>query len=63
MEEKFGRTSTIVRHILVDIKSISTVAEGENAKFVKLGNTVESCYRDLERIGIESQMKNSTVVA
>tara|TARA_B110001454_G_scaffold196478_1_gene199376 strand:- start:542 stop:6220 length:5679 start_codon:yes stop_codon:yes gene_type:complete len=63
LEEKFGRTSTIVRHILVDIKSISTVAEGENAKFVKLVNTVESCYRDLERIGMESEMKNSTVVA
>ena len=62
LEERYGRTSIITRAILADIKQLTPVPDGDGAKFIKLVDTVEYCFRDLERINMESEISNSTIV-
>ena len=62
LEARFGRVSLITRAILSDINQLSPVPDGDGRKFVNLADVVEKCHCDLERINMESEISNSTMV-
>ena len=62
LEDRYGRISKITDAIMYDIKVIKPVLDGEGKKFVEMVNCVERSYRELERIGMGSEISNSSVV-
>lgn len=62
LEDRFGRPELASRAFLSDLRQITQVAEGDNTKFIKLVDMVERCYKGLERIGMESEISNSTII-
>ena len=62
LEDRFGRPELASRAFLSDLRQITQVAEGDNMKFIKLVDVVERCYKGLERIGMESEISNSTII-
>ena len=63
LEEKYGKKSRFTDTIMNEIKRLVPVSEGDNEGFVDLVNTVESGYRDLERLRLEKEMANSTAIS
>ena len=62
LDDRFGRPEITTRAILADLKQLSQVPEGDSFKFIKLADTVERCFKDLERIGMEREITNATIV-
>ena len=63
LDERYGRSSKIVDAIMLDIKQLKPVLDGDGSKFVDLVDTIERCYRDLSCIKMESEICNSTIVS
>ena len=62
LEDRFGRPELAARAFLTDLRQIKQVSEGDSTKFIKLADTVERCFRGLERINMDHEISNSTVV-
>lgn len=63
LDDKYGRSSKIVDAIMYDIKLLKPVTENNSTRFVEFVNTIERCHRDLQRINMESEICNSTIVS
>ena len=63
LDDKYGRSSKIVDAIMYDIKLLKPVTENNATRFVEFVNTIERCHRDLQRINMESEICNSTIVS
>ena len=63
LDEKYGRSSKIVDAIMYDIKLLKPVMDNNATRFIEFVNTIERCHRDLERINMESEICNSTIVS
>ena len=63
LDDKYGRSSKIVDAIMYDIKTLKPVTDNNTARFVEFVDTIERCYRDLQRISMESEICNSTIVS
>ena len=62
LEDRFGRPELAARAFLSDLKQITPVSEGDTTKFIRLADTVERCYKGLERITMEAEKANATVI-
>ena len=62
LEDRFGRPELAARAFLSDLKQITPVSEGDTTKFIRLTDTVERCYKGLERINMEAEISNATVI-
>ena len=63
LDEKYGKKYRFTETIMNEIKRLVPVSEGDNRGFVHFVNTVESGYRDLERLKLEKEMANSTAIS
>ena len=63
LDEKYGKASKLTDAVMNDIKKMRPVREGDNKRLLELVDTVESGFRDLERLKFEREMSNSTVVS
>ena len=63
LDERYGEPSKLIDVIMYEIKKMKTVKDNEDAKFIKLVDTVESAYRDLERLSLETEVSNSQTVS
>ena len=63
LDNKYGEPSKIIDVIMNDIKKIKPVKENENIKFIKLVDTVERSFRDLERLKLDSELSNAHSVS
>ena len=63
LDDKYGRTSKLTDAILQDIQQMKPLADGEDQAFVDMVNVVERCFKELDRIGMASEISNSSVVA
>ena len=62
LTEKYGDVGNLVDAILVDIKKLSL--RGDNPTHVlKMINVIEKAYRDLENLGEETELFNSTTIS
>lgn len=63
LREKYGRPSKVTDAIMIEIKRMKQVNEGDDRKFTEMVELVESSWRDLRMIGMESEISNTTVVS
>ena len=63
LKEKYGRPSKVTDAIMFEIKGMKQINEGDDRKFAEVVDLVESSWRDLRMIGMESEISNTTVVS
>ena len=63
LDDKYGEPSKIIDVIMNEVKRLKPVKENENAKFIRLIDTVEQAYRDLERLKLEHELSNAQTVS
>ncbi|CAC5363778.1 unnamed protein product [Mytilus coruscus] len=61
LDMKYGRVEKLIDHILNELKRLNKVQEGDNMKFISLGETVEKCWLDLKRMNLEAEMNTATM--
>ena len=60
LDKKYGNCGKLVDAILADIAKAS---KGDSRSTLSMINIVEKAYRDLSRMGKESEMKNGTIIS
>ena len=60
LDKKYGNCGKLVDAILADI---ARAPKGDGRSTLTMINTVEKAYRDLSRMGKESEMKNGTIIS
>ena len=60
LDKKYGNCGKLVDVILADI---ARAPKGDGRSTLTMINTVEKAYRDLSRMGKESEMKNGTIIS
>lgn len=63
LDEKYGQPSKLADIVVLDIKNLKSVRDGDDEAFLDLVNTVEKGYYDLARIKMESEMSNNATVS
>ena len=63
LDDRFGRASKLTDAIMFDIRQLRPVNDGEERRFSNMVNLIERSYKDLERIDMQAEISNSTVVA
>ena len=62
LDEKYGRISKLTDAIMLELKQLRVLQEGDGQKFINFVDKIEKCYRDLSIIGKESEISNSSIV-
>ena len=63
LKDKYGRASKLTDAIMIEIKKLKQVNEGDDKRFTEMVDIVERSWRDLKMIGMEDEISNSTVVS
>ena len=63
LEQAYGNPEKQVDCILQQLKSIDRVQDGDQKNLVQMIETVETCWLDLKRLGLEAEMKTATMVS
>ena len=63
LNERYGRPSKVTDAIMWDIKKMRQINEGDDKRFSEMVDLVESSFRDLKLIGMQSEISNTTVVS
>ena len=63
LDERYGEPSKLIDVIMYEIKKMKAIKDNDDAKFIKLVDTVESAYRDLERLSLEREVSNAQTVS
>ena len=62
LDQKYGNISKLVDSILFDVKRLS-ITEPTDSNVLQMINVVEKANRDLERLGEQSELRNSTSIS
>jgi len=62
LDQKYGNISKLVDSILYDVKKLS-ITEPTDSNVLQMVNVVERANRDLERLGEEAGLRNSTSIS
>ena len=63
LKQKFGHKSKLADVIMNDIKHMRQINDNDEKGFIKMVNLIENSYNDLEKIGMEQAIANSTIVS
>ena len=56
--DKFGEPREVVYAIILDIKRLKPVSEGDNAGFLHMVDIIERCWLELNRLGLSRNGHN-----
>jgi hypothetical protein len=62
LDQKYGNINKLVDAILYDVKKLS-ITEPTDSNVLQMINVVEKANRDLERLGEEAELRNSTSIS
>ena len=62
LDQKYGNINNLVDAILYDVKRLS-ISEPTDSNVLQMINVVEKANRDLERLGEEAELRNSTSIS
>ncbi|XP_043233392.1 uncharacterized protein LOC122387342 [Amphibalanus amphitrite] len=62
LDLKYGETRKLVDSIILDIKRLKPIPEGENKRFVSMVEVVERSWMELQRLGMSQEMDTTTMV-
>lgn len=60
---KYGRLEKLVDIVLIDIKVLKIVLEGDNKKFIEMVDIVEGCWFILKWMGLGKEMDNVIMIS
>ena len=63
LDEKYGDPTKVTDIIIDEIRRTRIIREGEEKRFVKFVEIVEDGYRDLKRLGLESEITTTSSVS
>ena len=63
LDLKFGRPEKLSDAVLNELRQITFIKDGDNRGFISMVETVENCWLDLRKAGLESEMNTSTMVS
>lgn len=63
LDEKYGDPAKFADAIINDIRRIKSIKEGENRRFVEFVGIVEDGFRDLKRLGLETEITTTSSVS
>ena len=63
LDEKYGDPARVADAIINDIRRVRGIKEGENRRFVEFVGIVEDGYRDLKRLGLETEITTTSSVS
>ena len=63
LDDKYAEPSKIIDVIMNDIKSMPSIRENDNPKFIQLVDIVERAFRDLERLQLDREVSNASTVS
>ena len=62
LDDKFGEPRKIVDAVILDIKRLKPVSEGDHASFIHLVDVIERSWLELSRLGLSQEMDTTTMV-
>ena len=63
LDEKYGDPTKVTDIIIDEIQRTRIIREGEEKRFVEFVEIVEDGYRDLKRLGLESEITTTSSVS
>lgn len=63
LDEKYGDPARVADAIINDIRRVRGIKEGENRRFVEFVGIIEDGYRDLKRLGLETEITTTSSVS
>ena len=63
LNEKDGQRSKLANIVILDIKNLKAVKDGDDKEFLDLVNVVEREYYDLAKIKMKSEVSNNATVS
>jgi hypothetical protein len=63
LDLKYGRPEQLADNILSELKGLQNIQEGDHMKFISMVETVETCWLDLKRIKLESEMNTAPMIS
>jgi hypothetical protein len=63
LDLKYGRPEKLTDNILSELKGLKNIQEGDHMKFISMVETVETCWLDLQRMKLESEINTATMIS
>ena len=63
LDLKYGRPEKQADNILSKLKGPKNIQEGDPMKFISMVETVETCWLDLKRMKLDSEMNTATMIS
>ena len=63
LDEKYRDPARVANAIINDIRRVRGIKEGENRRFVEFVGIIEDGYRDLKRLGLETEITTTSSVS
>ena len=63
LDGKYGKTSTLTDVIMNQIKKFKTIRDENDKRFFEFVDIIERGHRDLERMNVEYELSNTTVIS
>jgi hypothetical protein len=63
LDLKYGRPEKLADNVLSELKGLKNIPEGDHMKFISMVETVETCWLDLKRMKLESEMNTATMIS
>ena len=62
LKAEYGDPRKIVESVVQDLKRLSPVADGDTVGFIKMVQVVDTCYVDLCKVDLQSEISNVNIV-
>ena len=63
LDKKYGDAGKLVDAIMSEIKQMPTCSNRDDQRVLEMINTIEKAHRDLKRLDLEKEIRNSTIVS
>ena len=63
LDEKYGDPAKVADVIIGEIKRFKMLREGEDKHFIEFVHLIEDGYRDLKRLGLETEITTTSSVS
>lgn len=61
LNQKYGNHRKVIDLIIGDLRAMKQLSDGDDRGFLKMVKTVESCYLDLKRMSLKSEMNSTNI--
>lgn len=63
LEMKYGRPERFTDSILLDIRKLRIIPDGDHLCFINSVEVIERCYLDLKRVNMDREINTTTLIS